>query len=305
MLTHNYTYKACLNTSSRVYWDLNELFEGESFDFTKRWLPEEWANVDGISCLTGDEKLKLNQILGYSYYYYFDFAEEFITAQIIEQVRNHRFGDETKLRAMLRFAEEEVKHQAMFQRARAMMLEGFGSPIESVPGKEEVARVVLQKSPLAVMLLVTMLEWVSQTHYLSGVRENSQNLDSFFCKILKAHWIEEAQHTKLDSLEMDSMAEALSLADREKAVDELIELGGAFDSVFGSQADLDVDNLSAAVGRNFSDLEKEEIRISVHRSYRKCFLVAALEHPQFVEIIGEMTNEGVEKIAETATALLA
>ena len=117
MLTHNYTYKACLNTSSRVYWDLNELFEGESFDFTKRWLPEEWANVDGISCLTGDEKLKLNQILGFTYYYYFDFAEEFITAQIIEQVRNHRFGDETKLRAMLRFADGESKHQAMVQRA--------------------------------------------------------------------------------------------------------------------------------------------------------------------------------------------
>jgi len=80
--------------------------------------------------------------------------------------------------------------------------------------------------------------------------------------------------------------------EREQAVDELLELGGAVDGLLSQQADLDIETLERAIGRSLRAEEKAEIKKHTHRAYRWTFLVSGLEHPKFIEIVGELTAQG-------------
>jgi hypothetical protein len=110
MLTHDYSYEACLRGSVTKAWTVEDCFRGRDFDFDKPFLPERIAGVNAIGCLTDDEQRLLNQIRGNSYCHVFAFVEEYIVPLVIDQARTDVYGDETRLWSLLRFAEEEVKH---------------------------------------------------------------------------------------------------------------------------------------------------------------------------------------------------
>ncbi len=304
MLSHDYSFADCLSNSVKSAWTIEDCFRGRDLDMSKRFLPDRIAGVDGIGCLSEAEKLKLNQIRGNSYCHIFGYVEEFIIPMVMDHARADVFGDETRLRYLLRFAEEEVKHQAMLGRAMKQIEAGFGMTCGVIPGSEDVAGVVLGKSRLAVLLLTSLIEWFTQRHYLEHVRD-TEELDELFRDILKFHWIDESQHAKADSLLMEEIAGDLSEEERESAVDELLELGGAIDGLLAQQIEMDIDSLEKVTGRTFSDDEKEEIRTHQQRSYRWTFLVSGLEHPNFVRIVNELTSAGGEKIAGAAKALAA
>ena len=117
MLTHNYSYQDCLDNSIKVAWKEDDIFAGKNFDFSKRFLPNKLSGVDEIGCLNDDEKRQLNQIMGNAYCHIFAFVEEFIIPTITEEALNGAYGDEVKFRSLLRFAEEELKHQELFRRS--------------------------------------------------------------------------------------------------------------------------------------------------------------------------------------------
>lgn len=301
MLSHKYTYEQCLKRSEQVCWKIENVLGTAGFDFGRPFMPERLAQVEELSFLKEHEKLKLNQIRGYSYLLLFEFVEEFIVAQIMQLAHAHRFGDEIALRALLRFAEEEVKHQALFARAQEIFRVGFGSECAGITGRVEVANVVLSKSELAVMLLTDMLEWMTQLHYLEFFRD--AELDPTFKDILKNHWIEEAQHTKLNSLEISRLAAKCTPEQRERAVDEVLEIGGAFDGLLKAQALLDITSLEQAVNRFFTEGQKAELLERQHRAYRYTFLVSALRHPNFAQVVSELTEGGSAKLSRAADAL--
>jgi hypothetical protein len=169
------------------------------------------------------------------------------------------YGDETRLWALLRFAEEEVKHQEMLRRATEQFRVGFGVTCGLVPGREEVARVVLDASPLTALLLTSMIEWFTQLHYVEHVRDRAE-LDELFRDILRFHWIDESRHAHMDNLLIDEIADDLTADQRDRAIDQLLELGGAVDGLLGQQVELDIDALARATGRTLSDAERDEIR---------------------------------------------
>jgi hypothetical protein len=63
----------------------------------------------------------LSQIQDLAYADMFGFGERFIVAKIFEISRNHWLGDQIALEALVRFCEEELKHQELFRRIEAMM----------------------------------------------------------------------------------------------------------------------------------------------------------------------------------------
>ncbi len=64
---------------------------------------------------------------------------------------------------------------------------------------------MLSHSPLGVGIAVLHIEWITLRHYIDSVRDN-QELDPQFKSLLKHHWLEESQHTKLDTLIVEEMA---------------------------------------------------------------------------------------------------
>ena len=304
MLSHNYTYQECLETSKRVSWLEDNVLADKNFDFSKRFLPNRLTGVDEIGCLNDHEKLLLNQIMGNAYCHIFAFVEEFIIPTVTEEAMKDVYGDEVRARSLLRFAEEEFKHQEMFRRSVELFGQGFGTECGLIPGREEVAEVVRSKSKLAVMVLTAIIEWFTQLHYIEHVRDNS-DLDGLFRDLLRYHWMEEAQHAKLDTLLIGEVAEDLTLEQRETAIDEVIELGGAIDGLLAMQIGMNIDALERVTGRTFTADEKDEITASTQRACRWTFLVSGLQHPNIVKAVGELTTLGPEKVNGVAAALSA
>jgi hypothetical protein len=304
MSTLQYSYETCLDGSVKNAWTVDDCFQGRAFDFTKPFLPDRIAGVSGIGCLTDIEKRKLNQIRGNSYCHIFAFVEEYIVPMVVDHARGDVYGDETRLWSLLRFAEEEVKHQEMLRRACSQFEAGFGTSCGVVPGREQVAGVVLGTPPLTALLLTSMIEWFTQLHYVEHVRDRAE-LDELFRDILRFHWIDESRHARLDSLLIEEVASDLGPEEREAAVDGLLELGNAVDGLLAQQVQLDIDALQLATGRTFSEPEREEIRTHQQRAYRWTFLVSGLEHPNFVHIVEQLTASGAEKLAQAASALSA
>ena len=75
--------------------------------------------------LTEDERLRLNQIRGYSYAYLFRFVEEYIIGLVDDLTANH---DDPEIRRTLeQFLDEERKHQELFSMFERRFVDGFGS----------------------------------------------------------------------------------------------------------------------------------------------------------------------------------
>jgi hypothetical protein len=152
--------------------------------------------------------------------------------------------------------------------------------------------------------LTTLIEWFTQVHYIEHVRDDS-GLDALFRELLRVHWLEEAQHAKLDTLLVAEIAETATLEEREAAIDELLELGGAVDGLLSQQIELNIETLERVTDRRFTAAENEEITTKTRRAWRWTFLVSGLEHPNFVKLVNELTTEGPGKIRNAAAVLSA
>jgi hypothetical protein len=304
MVSHSYSYQDVLTNSKKVAWKEDDVLNGRSFDLTRRFLPNSLSGVDGITCLSEDEKLKLNQIMGNAYCHLFAFVEEFIVPTVAGEALDNPYGDEVRQRSLLRFSEDELKHQEMFRRSIRMFNEQFGADPGLIPGREEVASVVRSKSELAVLLLIDVIEWFVQVHYTEHVMDKT-DLDPLFRDLLKHHWLDEAQHAKMDTMLIAEMVEDMPIEQREAAIDEVIELGGAVDGLLQQQIGMNIDALEVATGRSFTEEERAEITAETLRAWRWTFLISGLTHPNVVSLVTEITEEGVGKVQAVIEALSA
>jgi hypothetical protein len=76
------------------------------FDFAKPFLPAGIAGVSAIGCLNDAEKRNAEPNPQHGYCHIFAFVEEYIVPMVVDHARRDVYGDETRLRTLLRFAEE-------------------------------------------------------------------------------------------------------------------------------------------------------------------------------------------------------
>lgn len=293
----NFDYSSCIANSEKVAWKLDEVMPpGTDLDFSRPFLPEQLVMTKGITCLNDEEKKQLNQICGNAYLNLFSFVEEYILATIVEHANAEMFGDRTAVRALCRFAEEEVKHQQLFGRYRDAFNRGFGYECGVLDSAVEVAEVIMQKSPIAVMVLTLHIELMTQQHYTECIKDNSQ-IDPFFANLLKFHWLDEAQHAKIDALELEKLVAEATKEEIEKAIDEYLQILDAFDGLLRQQSEMDIKSLAASAGREFTEENIVQIMKGLMSSYRKTFITYGMTNPGFVKIMGIMSKDGQARIA--------
>jgi hypothetical protein len=304
MLTHSYDYRSTLEASYKVNWRLEDVIAGRTLDFTKPFLPEAFAGVAAISCLSEREKHTLNQIRSFTYLYMFGLVEEYILPAVIEHAGTAAHGDDDEMRALLRFAEEEAKHIQMFKWFVAEFERGFGSPCGAIGPAREIAAAILNHSRLGVFLATLHIEWMSQRHFVESVRDNAaERLDPLFVSLLKHHWLEESQHAKLDTLIIDKIASALDPARIEAGIDDYMEIGKLLDGGLAAQIELDLESLEKAIGRPLSAADKEQIRAAQRPAYRLTFLLSGMTHPNFDRALRELTSSGHTRVTALARAI--
>jgi len=302
MLNHRYDYQTTLETSLRINWQIEDVIGGRTFDYSKPFLPDSLAGVNGINCLNATEKLKLNHIRSYTYLYMFGLVEEYILPSVVEHAETTVHGDDYEIRALLRFAEEEAKHIQLFKWFVREFEKGFGTPCEAIGPAKVVAAAILKHSRLGVFLTTLHIEWMSQRHYVESVKGNP-DLDPLFCSLLKHHWLEEAQHAKLDTLVIDKIATSLTQQEIESGVEDYMAIGKLLDAGLGAQVQLDLASLAKATGRTFSDQEKAEIAQAQTKAYRRTFLLSGMTHPNFDRTLRELTQSGHAEVSGLAHRL--
>lgn len=297
MQTARSTYDDIIDRSIRVCWKLDDLFpEGTAIAFERPHLPNTLAATEDIGCLEGPARLALNHIRGNAYMNLFGFVEEYIIADTVQHAQAELFGDHAALRALLRFGEEEIKHQTLFHRYCASFARDFGSPCEVLGSPAAVAGVILANPPMAVMLTTLHLELITQQHYTEAIKDRA-DLDPLFSNLLKHHWLEESQHAQIDMLELEKMASVSGDDERAAAVDAYFGILGAFDGLLASQVEMDLRSLELKVGRTYSEAERVEIRRVQLASYRRDFLVMGLRHPRQAQALTDLVPDVGPRIA--------
>lgn len=300
MLQLNYDYASCIRNSEKVSWRLDAVMPPETkIDFSRPFLPEGLFSIERLTCLTPAQRLMLNQISGNSYLNLFAFVEEYITAMAVKHAQAELFGDHLAVRALVRFAEEEAKHQQLFWRYCSTFERDFGHKCHLLGAAAEVAGVILGKSTLAVTLVTLHLELMTQAHYTESVRGN-QNLDPLFCDLLRHHWMEEAQHARIDALELDKLLDAVGPEQIATCFNEYVELLDAFDGLLLTQSKLDLQTLSEALGQTFSDADAKTIVASQHAAYRNTFLISGMTNKAFEEIVRTISPQAADRIKTKA-----
>lgn len=302
--THRYA--KCIEVSKRIRWEIErDVFQGRRFDYAHKFLPDGLSRLDRVDFLDADEKRLMSQIQGRTYAYLFGLVERFINAKVLEISRDHWFGDQVALEALIRFSEEELKHQELFRRIETMIAADMPPGYECTAEPNAVAAAVLSKSTWAVLALTCHIELFTQAHYRQSIDPDT-GLSPLFKDVFLFHWREESQHAILDELEWRREDARLDAAARDAAVDDLIALVGAVDGILQAQARADADYFCAIVPRTVSVEEQQRIEAATLDAYRWQYIVSGVQEPRFQQILGELTTPAQrERIGAALAPMLA
>jgi hypothetical protein len=297
-------YERCIETSKRVRWDIEkDVIRGRHFDTTHKFLPDGLSLPDEFTTLSDGEKRFVSQIQGRTYANIFGLVERFINAKVLELSHDHWFGDQVALEALVRFSDEELKHQALFRRIDAMIGDVLPGGYRFDINPNGVAHAVLGKSTWAVLGLTLDIELFTQLHYRQSIDPDAE-LSELFKDVFLYHWREESQHAILDELEWVRDDAALTAEQRDRAVDELIELVAAVDGILQTQAKSDATYFAATCGRAVGEAEAPIIEAAFLKAYRWQYIHSGVQHPQFGKVLSSLITEKQGQRIQAAVATI-
>ena len=145
-----------------------------------------------------------------------------------------------------------------------------------VPQPNEVAAAVLSNSTRAELSLACHIELFTQVHYRQSIAPDPE-LSELFKDIFLYHWREESRHEILDEPEWVREHARISEEERDRAVDDLIELVAAVYGILQLQSAADAGCFTRIRGRPLNEAQQEQVKrgaaqgrtMAVHRLGRK------------------------------------
>jgi hypothetical protein len=297
-------YAKCIEVSKRIRWDIDrDVIRDRKFDFTKKFLPDGLSFVDRVPFLSGDERRLLSQVQGRSYANIFGLIERYIGAKMLELTRNYWLGDQTALEALVRFTDEELKHQELFHRIETLIGAGMPPGYALLPRPNDVASVVLSKSTWSVLALTCLIELFTQAHYRASIDPDSE-LSPLFKDVFLFHWKEESQHAILDELEWVRENAKLTPEARDGSVDDLIALVAAVDGILQVQSAADTHYFVEICGRPMQAAEVATVKATVLAAYRWQYILSGVQIPRFSELLNGMITPAQGERIGAALALI-
>lgn len=283
-----YAYGDTLAISERVNWRVEDIIGGErTLDFGRHFLPDSLVDAEALDFLSPDHRRTLNQIRGHSYLAMFGLVEEFILPFVLDHARGRLDADDLEVRALLQFAGEEAKHIHLFRMFTAEFRGGFGHACGVIGPASELAEAVLSHDQLGVALAILHIEWMTQRHYVESAKDD-RTIDPQFESLLRHHWMEEAQHAKLDTLIVAEIAARCTPREIRQGIEDYRAIGQILADGLRQQVQLDVEAFQSATGRELSSAEKQQFVETQTRSYDRAFLESGATHPKFVRTLSTL-----------------
>jgi hypothetical protein len=298
-------YARAIAASKRIRWDIdNDVIRGRTLDVGQKFLPDGLSLVDELPFLSAQERRFMSQVQGRTYANIFGLVERYINVKVLELSRDHWFGDQVALEALVRFSDEELKHQELFRRVETLAARTMPPGYRLTADPNDVARFVLGKSTWAVLALTSHIEIFTQVHYKKSI-EPDENLSPLWKDVFFRHWQEESQHAILDELEWRREDATLTDAERDLAVTELIELVGAVDGILQAQSRADAHYFIGSAGRPFSAEERRAIEANVLKAYRWQYIVSGVQDGRFVGVLaGFISQPQLERVSAALAPLM-
>jgi hypothetical protein len=298
-------YARCIAASKRIRWDIDDdVIRGRTLDVTQKFLPDGLSLVDELPFLTASERRFLSQIQGRTYANVFGLVERYINAKVLDLSRDYRFGDQVALEALVRFSDEELKHQELFRRVETLAASCMPPGYAFMAEPNDVAQFVLGKSTWAVLALTCHIEIFTQIHYKKSI-EPDQNLSELWKDVFFRHWQEESQHAILDELEWRREDAKLTEPERDAAVTDLIALVAGVDGILNAQAQADAQYFVGTAERRFGAEQEQALRAGVLKAYRWQYIVSGVQDGRFLGVLaGLITQPQLERISAALAPLM-
>jgi hypothetical protein len=298
-------YARAIAASKRIRWDIdNDVIRGRALDVSQKFLPDGLSLVEELPFLSAQERRFMSQVQGRTYANIFGLVERYINVKMLERSCDHWFGDQVALEALVRFSDEELKHQELFRRVETLAARTMPPGYRLTADPNDVARFVLGKSTWAVLGLTSHIEIFTQVHYKKSI-EPDENLSPLWKDVFFRHWQEESQHAILDELEWRREDSKLTDAERDAAVTDLIELVGAVDGILQAQAQADAQYFMGAAHRSFMAEERRAIEANVLKAYRWQYIVSGVQDGRFVGVLTGLVTQGqLERISAALAPLM-
>ena len=289
-------YARCIDLSKAVRWDIErDVIRGRNLGTAEKFLPDGLTGVEALDFLTSKQRRFFSQVQGRTYANMFGLVERYISAKVLDLCGDYWLGDQIALEALIRFSDEELKHQALFRRMEELTARSMPQGYTFDHDPNQVARAVLSRSTWAVLALTCHIELFTQSHYRQSIEPDGE-MSALYKDVFLYHWKEECQHAVLDELERRREDATLTDEERDRAVDDLIALVGAVDALLRAQADADA-RYFAAVSGPFADSERERIDAAFIDAYRWQYIVSGVRHPRFAAVLEELvTPDQLERI---------
>jgi hypothetical protein len=303
--TQGLDYDSIVAASEKVAWSVDAIFRDRRFDASKPIVPASWVGTQTLAFLTAQDQLTLNHCRAFSYAHLNGNYEEFIPLHLTGIVQQDWHDDRAHLRALLRFGDEEMKHQQLFRRTEIVLEASCGHPFgryfdDAKARGTAFTQAVLAYPPLPRFLLLLAFEFGTRRHDVESVRDHTaERGDPLYVDVLQAHWLEEAQHVKSDMLEVAQWARELSPEALREAFDQVVGLGGLVDATFVGQVDQEIATLQQVTRRTLAAAELTTLRDTLYRSLSAIHAGVALTDPSFAKVARELSKEGAAKLGIT------
>lgn len=293
-------YARCIDISKRVRWDIDkDVICNRDLDIGQKFLPDGLSLVDTLDFLNIDDQRFLSQVQGRTYANMFGLIERYINAKILDVSRDHWFGDQTALEALVRFSDEELKHQELFRRIELLAAKDMPAGYVVTADANEVAKVVLSKNTWAVLALTCHIEIFTLVHYKKSI-EPQADLSPLWKDVFLFHWKEESQHAIMDELEWRREDAKVTPEERDQGVTDLIDLVVAVDGILQGQAAADAEYFIGTRDRAFSDEQQRAIHEKVLQAYRWQYIVSGIQDGRFLGVLTSMITADQAKRITTA-----
>ena len=283
-------YARCIEASKRIRWDIErDVIRGRSFGLDSKFLPDGLSLVNELDFLQANERRLLSQIQGRTYANIFGLVERYIGAKMLEISQPYWLGNQTALEALVRFADEELKHQELFRRIEQMLAGCMPAGYRFTAEPNAVAAAVLSKCSWAVLGLTCHIELFTQVHYRQSIRPDPE-LSELYKDVFFFHWQEESQHAILDEMEWRREDARIDAAQRDAAVDDLIALVGAVDGLLQAQAGADAEYFTTLRGGALTGAQIETVRATLLKAYRWQYIISGVQDERFSQLLNSMIS---------------
>lgn len=298
-------YDRCLTNARKVNWDIDkDVIRFRTLDAEQKYLPDSLSKVNELEFLSADERKFLSQIQGRTYAYIFGLVERFINCKVLELSAEHALGDQAALEAMVNFSQEELKHQELFRRVEKLADATLPPGYKIAADPNDVARAVLSKSTWAVLGLTCHIEIFTQAHYKESIKPE-ENVSELFKDVFKFHWLEEAQHARLDELEWHRVHASMTEQDIDQSVTDLIQLVGAVDGILQAQTASDARYFIENIDRPFSNEEATRIEAGILKAYRWQYIVSGMQIERFQKALtSKISDAQMARIMSAAEPII-